>query len=378
MGTDRQRLTTSHVKVGLPLPGDTFDEDGHLLLSAGFVISSDSQLETLLARGIYVDIATFQAHFSNSGSASPPEARKHDPFLVEESLKKRLNRALRSIGADPGAVLQIKEIAAAIQELTARDPEGAIAGCLLDNDESYSIRHSLFTAILCDLTGTVLGWPAEKRTSAVCAALTMNAAMLDLQNKLVTQTEALNPKQQDVLRGHPEIAADMLREAGVDDPLWLQSVQEHHELFGGTGYPDALKQPGEVGQLVRVADVFGALVSPRGDRKALTPPQALRALLAQEGPRPCATFAGALTKALGVFPPGTFVKLANGEIAVVHRQGAVPNGPFVASLVCSTGNRYMKPVRRDTQRQEFAIAGLVPRGQQATGYDLGVLWVRTL
>lgn len=378
MGTDRQRLTASHVKVGLPLPGDTFDEGGHLLLSAGFVISTESQLEMLLARGIYVDIATFQARFANSGATSSPEARKYDPFLVEESLKKRLNRALRGMGTDPGAVLQIKEIAAAIQELTAMDPEGAIAGCLLDEDESYSIRHSLFAAILCDLSSTALGWPAGKRLSAVCAALSMNAAMLDLQNKLVTQADSLSPKQQSLLRGHPETAAAILRDAGVDDPLWLQAVLEHHELFGGNGYPGGVKQPGEVGQMVRVTDVFGALISPRGDRKPLTPPQAIRTLIAQEGSRPCAIFAGVLTKVVGVFPPGTFVKLANGEIAVVYRQGPVPNAPLVASLVGSTGNRYMKPVRRDTQRQDFAIAGLVQQGHQTTGYDLGMLWVRTL
>jgi HD-GYP domain-containing protein (c-di-GMP phosphodiesterase class II) len=380
MSMQTQRLTASHVKVGRPLPGDVYDEGGHLLLSAGFVIESDSQLETLLSRGLYVDIAAFQAHFGNSAAAlsPPPETRKFDPFLLRDSLKKRLNRALRSLVEDPGAIAHIKEVAADIHELAGTDPEGAVAAGLLDEDENYSIRHSVLTAILCDLTATALGWPADRQSSVVCAALSMNATVLDLQNRLVDQAEALNPQQRDLVHGHPAAAAGRLREAGVDDPLWLAAVLEHHELDGGAGYPGGLTRPDETGQLVRLADVLGALVSPRGDRKALPPPQAVRALYTREVQGPCAALAGALVKVLGLFPPGTFVKLANGEIAVVHRHGAVANAPLVASITNGTGNPYMKPLRRDTQHKEFAVGGLTLRGKLRTGYDLGMLWIRTL
>ncbi len=380
MSVEMQRLPASHIKVGRPLPGDIYDENGHLLLSAGFVIESDSQLETLLSRGLYVDIASFQAHYGNAAAtlSPPPEARKSDPFLLRDSLKKRLNRALRNLSGDPDAILHIKEIAADTHELAGTDPEGAVAAGLLDEDENYSIRHSVLTAILCDLTGSALGWSADKRSSVVCAALSMNAAVLDLQNKLFDQSEALNPQQHDLVRCHPEVTASKLRESGVDYPLWHTAVFEQHELDGGAGYPRGLPQPEETGQLVRLADVFGALVSPRGDRKALTPPQAVRTLLTQEGQGSCAALAGALIKVLGLFPPGTFVKLANGEIAVVHRHGASANTPLVASITNSTGNPYMKPLWRDTQHKEFAIAGLTLRGKLTTGYDLGMLWVRTL
>jgi HD-GYP domain-containing protein (c-di-GMP phosphodiesterase class II) len=378
MGIQTQRLSASHIKLGRPLPGDVYDEHGHLLLSSGFVIENESQLETLLSRGLYVDIATFQAHFGNSAAAAAPEARKFDPFLLRDSLKKRLNRALRGLGREADAVGQIREIAVAVHELAGTDPEGAVAAGLLDGDECYSIRHSVLTAILCDLAATALGWPADKQSSVVCAALSMNAAMLDLQNKLVDQAEVLNPQQRQLVRDHPEAAAGKLVEAGLNDPAWLAAVLEHHERGGGAGYPRGLAQPDEAGQLVRLADVFGALVSPRGDRKALTPPQAVRTLLTQEAEGHAAALAGALVKVLGLFPSGTFVKLANGEIAVVHRRGAAANAPLVASITNGSGNPYMKPLRRDTQQKDFAIAGLTLRGRLTTGYDLGMLWVRTL
>lgn len=378
MDVKTQRLTASHIKVGRALPGDVYDESGRLLLSAGFVVESATLLDTLLARGLYVDIATFQTHFGNAAAAAAPAAKKFDPFLLRDSLKKRLNRALRGLGREPDAVGQIREIATAVHELAGTDPEGAIAAGLLDSDENYSIRHSVLTAILCDLAGSLLGWPAEKRSDVVCAALSMNVAMLDMQNKLVDQAEALNQQQQTLVRDHPEAAAGRLREAGLDAPLWLAAVLEHHERDVGAGYPHRLAQPGDAGQLVRLADAFGALLSPRADRKALPPPQAVRALLADEGRGPCATLVGTLTKVLGLFPPGTFVKLANGEIAVVHRRGAAANAPLVASITNGAGNPYMKPLRRDTQQKDFAIAGLTLRGKLTTGYDLGMLWIKTL
>lgn len=380
MDVKTQRLTASHIKVGRALPGDVYDENGRLLLSAGFVVESATLLDTLLARGLYVDIATFQTHFGNAAGSltAVPAAKKFDPFLLRDSLKKRLNRALRGLGRELDAVGQIREIATGVHELAGTDPEGAIAAGLLDGDECYSIRHSVLTAILCDLAGTLLGWPAEKRSDVVCAALSMNLAILDMQNKLVDQAEALNQQQQTLMHGHPEDAAGRLCEAGLDAPLWLAAVLEHHERGIGAGYPRRLAQPGDAGQLVRLADAFGAMVSPRADRKALPPPQAVRTLLAEEGQGPCATLAGALTKVLGLFPPGTFVKLANGEIAVVHRRGAAANAPLVASIINGSGNPYMKPLRRDTQQKDFAIAGLTLRGKLTTGYDLGMLWIKTL
>lgn len=93
---------------------------------------------------------------------------------------------------------------------------------------------------------------------------------------------------------------------------------------------------------------------------------------------PCATLAEALTKVLGLFTPGTFVKLANGEIAVVHRRSAAANAPLVASITNGSENPYMKPLRRDTQQKDFAITGLTLRGKLTTGYDLGILWIKTL
>ena len=53
---------------------------------------------------------------------------------------------------------------------------------------SYAVAHSLQTAFVASLVAERFGWTADERTVLVRSALTMNIAMLDLQNLLSQQT----------------------------------------------------------------------------------------------------------------------------------------------------------------------------------------------
>ena len=55
------KLHKGHIRVGRPLPWDVYDSSDHLLLSCGYVIDKEAQLEALLERGMYVDAADLEA-----------------------------------------------------------------------------------------------------------------------------------------------------------------------------------------------------------------------------------------------------------------------------------------------------------------------------
>ncbi|MFN7369254.1 MAG: hypothetical protein ACK5SG_03355, partial [Burkholderiales bacterium] len=59
------------------------------------------------------------------------------------------------------------------------------------------------------------------------------------------------------------------------------------------------------------------------------------------GHNPIATI---LIKEIGIYPPGSFVKLANGETAIVVRRGEAANSPVVAALSSGSGIPYVDPV----------------------------------
>ncbi len=64
----------------------------------------------------------------------------------------------------------------------------------------------------------------------------------------------------------------------------------------------------------------------------------------------------ALIKAVGLYPPGSLVRLANNEMGVVAKRGHSANEPLVASLIGKSGNPLSEPVPRDTRLAAQAVA----------------------
>jgi hypothetical protein len=133
-------------------------------------------------------------------------------------------------------------------------------------------------------------------------------------------------------------------------------VEQHHERPDGSGYPRRLHTVVDDALALRHADVFTAKISPRANRAALPTQQAARELFADDNGGP---LAGALIKEFGIYPPGDFVKLRSGELAVVIRRGANAKEPLVASITDRSGEPTVNTLRRDTAKAEFAIVAPV-------------------
>jgi hypothetical protein len=67
----------------------------------------------------------------------------------------------------------------------------------------------------------------------------------------------------------------------------------------------------------------------------------------------------ALIRTLGLYPPGTWVKLACGEIALVVKRTASFKEPAVISLVSRTGMPLSVPALRNTKLPNYEVAGAV-------------------
>jgi len=134
-------------------------------------------------------------------------------------------------------------------------------------------------------------------------------------------------------------------------------VLEHHEAPDGSGYPKALSAPSELALLLSSADVFTAKLSTRAGRTAMPADRAARDFFVSRKALPAAA---AIIKEFGVFPPGTLVKLANGESGVVVRRGQP--APIVAALVNKQGEPMMTPARRDASKPEQAIVAVLAHG----------------
>ena len=143
---------------------------------------------------------------------------------------------------------------------------------------------------------------------------------------------------------------------GVDDAAWLQTVIEHHERPGGGGYPGNLAELSEAADVLRMADVFMAKISPRTERAAMPIQDAARQMFSEAGGSQAAA---AIIKEYGIYPPGNFVRLASGEMAVVIRRGATAHAPLAAAITDRAGLPTINTARRDTAQAAFAIKALI-------------------
>lgn len=343
-----------HIKAEAPLPFGVRDAEGKLLLAKGQMVPSEQMREALLNRGVFVDMDELR----------DPSKRGHDDgvggedfFGRWEALQTRLSVLLRA----PQETLflpRVKECAGQIINWAERFPDQLLF-VIVQHDHSrhevYGLVHLMHSAAVCALLVRRLGWPPERQKSVVGAALTMNLSIIDLQGRLASRGGKLLPPQRAAINRHPDEAVAWLRNAGLDDADWLTAVAQHHEQPGGGGYPQNLAEPSEMAQLLHFVDVFLAKLASRGGRPGLPAPQAAKVLYTGSKGH---AFAALLVKEMGLYPPGTLVKLASGETAVAVRRGTAGHTPIVSAVMNRHGDPLGSPIRRDTALPEYAVTGV--------------------
>jgi HD-GYP domain-containing protein (c-di-GMP phosphodiesterase class II) len=257
---------------------------------------------------------------------------------------------------------RVTELALDIQEACAQDPDAALACLNLDYESPYTVVHHLSAGMLCELITRRKGLSDHERVTLLCAALTHDLALVDIQDVLDRQATPLTRLQQTRVTAHPHDGADQLAALGVTEPMWLDTVRDHHERIDGSGYPDKLvgNAIGLGARILGVADMYAAMVRDRPYRKAMLSRTAMRSLLTEQGGKSDTTITQTLIKEVGVFPPGAIVRLENGEVAVVKERQQSSLHPVVYTFVDAEARRILKPHRRDTTQPQHAIAGMLP------------------
>ena len=350
------KLQRAQVHVGKPLPWNVFGSNHQLLLNRGYIIENEAQLESLLMRSMFIEAADLEL------VETPLSVKNYDAFRFWDDMSAKLGSTLAKPSAELGFAARINSIGRQVQYITQRSADTVIAIIMMTMDHRrYPIFHSLQVAVLCELVANRLGWDKAHRMDLLCAALTMNISMLEAQQQLANQNTPLAPEQAQLIKRHPSESVVILRNAGVQSSGWLSAVEEHHETASGTGYPRGIKDLSDEAALLRTLDVFCAKISPRLHRKPMSGTQAARVLFSEEGMASNNPFIPSLIKEIGVYPPGSFVKLVNSETAIVHKRGASTNSPLVISLINSKGIPLAEPIRRDTSNDSCKIKCEVPR-----------------
>ncbi|MBI3347547.1 MAG: hypothetical protein HY020_10100 [Burkholderiales bacterium] len=385
MASELIPLPTRTLRLGMTLPYDLFDANGKLLFARGQVLRDSPLVRSLVDGGAWVnseDTMEYQRALAHRLDTLVMQdvplsdiAKADTAFRLDSLVAAKLEQGPREAWSDlllhthallreaepvdfSARLAQLRD--AALKRLHAH-PDATLMLLIFESSQEfgdYSARHALLSLLLADLVAQQLQLPPELRRALQGGALTMNYGAGPAHDRLANQVDPATPAQRQALAAHGDRAAARLAQSGVIDDHWLTAVRLHHEAGPG---PLATRGVGEkLARLLRRIDVFGARLSPRRSRQALSGAAAARAVFLDELGQPDEAGA-ALIKTVGLYPPGSIVRLANGEVGIVFKRGFSATEPLVAALIGKSGSPLSNPVPRDTRLAAQAItASLAP------------------
>ena len=300
------------------------------------------------------------------------EATQHVPSAKASVLRSlnllahRLERALLSLGDGGTADTELRSIAGGIIEAVHQSPDVALASIYLNQIAGpYAVRHCVEAAIICALVAPAM--------ATVAAALTMNAGMVRLVETFQLRDCALSGEERRALLRHPAESAELLRRAGINDEEWIACVLAHHERDDGSGYPEGRRgeEIADAARLVGMADRYCALVSARNYRRSMLPPYALRKLRADANHQ---RLMAAFEQEVGQYPPGTLVRLSNGETGVVSYRRGGDGAIQVHTLRDTLGVPFAPIEQRSTREPHFAIAEALHEDSAGLRFSMRQIW----
>ena len=406
----RVSFTFDHIRIGEPLPFSVWDENGLMVAGSGYTLKDAREYEVMLGKRdkLLVDAIEYE-RFQNAykkrlnelvhgnralGAIASTRLTDMGAFVAREQAASKVSDQLGDIPSSEANWLDLQDQAHALLQVSnpqnfrerleklqahlghfARvNPDGVLLSLffLSSRDlDRYSGTHAMLVSVMCGIAARdVLKWPAVQETVLCHAALTMNIGMSVQQDRMAQQKEPLNPKQRQLVREHPSHSAALLRQLGVTNRDLLEAVLDHHAKAPG---PLAARTLGQrMARLIQRADIFAAAISPRASRAAASTGSAMKAAYFDENSQVDEAGA-ALVKAVGIYPPGSFVRLTSGEVAVVVRRGSNTSAPRVAVVLNRSGLPNAELSLRDTSRAEWRVTSGVPAKEVKVNVSLARL-----
>lgn len=378
-------FSSQYLRLKEPLPFGLRDAKGQLLLGAGQVVPGPERLAELTRTPLFADEA--ESADWNRRLAAAMDAMLRQGAVLKEVVKARPDSAPREGVAAASATLAeqwhelVAQLDAALREvrpgsdwrarvLAVHERARQLAQRRLDASlyhlvyeaghatRKYSCNHALLCLLICEQAAPLLGWEQERTDSLGRAALLMNVSMLKLQDDLACTRLPPSAPMRAEIDAHARTGARQLHDAGLDDALCEAVVALHHDNAQADQALATLSPERQLARLLRRVDIFAAKISRRATRAPMSPVHAAReACLGAAGVPD--EIGSALLKAVGLYPPGSFVELASGELGIVVARGRRANVPYVAALVSAAGTPLGEPALRDTLESRFTVKGAV-------------------
>jgi putative nucleotidyltransferase with HDIG domain len=141
------------------------------------------------------------------------------------------------------------------------------------------------------VTGVAVGFAIEigfvdldiKRLGMAATLHDIGKAQIPLS--ILDKPGRLDPEEDAIMKRHPVIGHELLKDIPDISPEILDGVRHHHEYLDGSGYPDGLtaKDISDLVRLLTISDIFAALIESRSYRPPMSRQDAYKILCDMNG-----------------------------------------------------------------------------------------------
>ena len=183
-------------------------------------------------------------------------------------------------------------------------------------EETYV--HSLNVAVLSLMLAKTLGGGVEETRLLGMCAVFHDIGKADIASQILNKTEPLTRSEQAQIEKHCALGAEIAKRLGLSIRA-TEIILQHHEYVDGSGYPRGLtgEKLSPLSMIVAIVNTYDNLCNPPNVADALTPHEALSHIFAVKRSKFQEVPLKAFIRCLGVYPPGSIVRLSNEMFGLV-------------------------------------------------------------
>jgi HD-GYP domain-containing protein (c-di-GMP phosphodiesterase class II) len=193
--------------------------------------------------------------------------------------------------------------------------------------DNYTFVHSVDVTVTAIMLGKKLYFDRPALRQLALGCMLHDAGKTFISPELLNKPGRLTPEEFDLIKKHPTLGYQLLRNIQKDEFLANHVAYQHHERQDGSGYPRGLLGTNRVhrdamrgdhmlliAEIAAVADVYDALSSDRPYRPGMTPEQIVETMRGMAGSHLNREIVGHFLSILPVFPVGLEVRITQGRL----------------------------------------------------------------
>lgn len=258
----------------------------------------------------------------------------------------------------------VHEVVEGLETAISENASAALAMGRIRDLEHYSYQHSVNVGVLLMTFARHLEMDSRTVRRLGAAGLFHDIGKSQVPVAILTKPGKLTEEEYREIKRHPLAGVEILQESyGLDEEIF-EITEHHHEKINGKGYPHGLSgsRLTKISRMAAITDVYDAITAERPYAGGKPPTMGLDVLRKESESVFDKSLVGEFIRAIGIYPPGSLVRLDDGHLGVVvEHDPARPTTPKVLVIYNEArGEPLPEPVDRDlSSKTELRILAAV-------------------